>query len=589
MLKKVYRELMILGLLSFIIKMLTEVGGMDTYDDLVLALQVADLIIFILAIMLIIQAIIVLILLRRHNKRVDLAELVSTADMVEVMSMPDKTTMTSRGKQLSPDLFQDNAVKHRILRHLFIRRFGLPYLFPVSKYLRRAQVNNIVHTIEVEPSMWLLVLAMSWAFTGVIQILEEHKFNLRYDLIVALMAFAWLLVLTNVCVMLYFHHCVNRLLAIGGYSTSETVLLGNLSRLAEEEATAWESEAADDVLDTLNRLHAYHEDIENEREAEKHGILKGDAGFELIASCFRNMVGGFKSKERRGQQTGVEPDSPGAVYSFDDIYDEVGIFPVIAIPLPLIMNAFVFQKCIFRDFVLVSTIIRMDASVLGEVVNHFSEIVELRSEFATVLLQCMKEHRRSIAGLEKALKSQDLRHTGLIDVNKLRTVLASFGFRLTRFKFSSVIKLMFDLRGTSVEYAQLIQLVSLMQQEFGMADDIPGQTFGMQRTVTSCEDLDGLRLNRQPTLPVSRRFPLLAQSSRGPEPGPNDFVCANSPSLRQLQIGDGMEDTSSRRSVVERGYAALLTSSRALHSLYTLRKMSFVVPESSSNSSNSTR
>ncbi|KAE9276706.1 hypothetical protein PF008_g29028, partial [Phytophthora fragariae] len=56
MLKKVYRELMILGLLSFIIKMLTEVGGIDGYSGTMLAFQVADLIIFILAISLVLQA-----------------------------------------------------------------------------------------------------------------------------------------------------------------------------------------------------------------------------------------------------------------------------------------------------------------------------------------------------------------------------------------------------------------------------------------------------------------------------------------------------------------------------------------------------
>ncbi|KAF4039922.1 Mlo family [Phytophthora infestans] len=41
MVKKVYRELMILGLLSFIIKILTEVGGIDGYSGTMLAFQVA--------------------------------------------------------------------------------------------------------------------------------------------------------------------------------------------------------------------------------------------------------------------------------------------------------------------------------------------------------------------------------------------------------------------------------------------------------------------------------------------------------------------------------------------------------------------
>ncbi|ETN02083.1 hypothetical protein PPTG_16738, partial [Phytophthora nicotianae INRA-310] len=277
MLKKVYRELMILGLISFIIKILTEVGGIDGYSGIMLALQVSDLIIFILAITLVLQAINVLLLLRGYNKRTDRAELITTQDLVDGLDKPSKE-----------NLFKKDVVKHRILRHLFLRRFGLPQLFPFSKYLRRAQANNIVHMIEVEPSMWLLLLGMAWAFSAVVQILEDYDVEVRYELIETLMAFAWVLVLFHILVMLYFRFCVHRLLAIAGYNKDKRALADSLNTVADEEANAWHNEAAESALDMMNRIHAQHEEMEHERKAQRRGLLMGDEGFQLVATFFRN-------------------------------------------------------------------------------------------------------------------------------------------------------------------------------------------------------------------------------------------------------------------------------------------------------------
>lgn len=55
-----------------------------------------------------------------------------------------------------------------------------------------------------------------------------------------------------------------------------------------------------------------------------------------------------------------------------------------------ILNGF-FVALLVMGAVLISSILRIDASTLGEVVGHFSEIVELRSEFATSLLQGLKD------------------------------------------------------------------------------------------------------------------------------------------------------------------------------------------------------
>ncbi|ETL29308.1 hypothetical protein L916_17494 [Phytophthora nicotianae] len=591
MLKKVYRELMILGLLSFIIKLLTEVGGIDGYSGTMLAFQVADLTIFILAVTLVLQAINVLLLLRGYNKRSDRAELITTQDLVDALNSSE-----AGGKTPKDNLLKEDVVKHRLLRNLFLRRFGLPQLFTFSKYLRRAQANNIVHMIEVEPSMWLLLLGMAWAFSAVEQILEDFEVEMRYELIETLMAFAWVLVLLHILVMLYFGFCVRRLLSIAGLSKDKSVLAVNLSKIANEEANAWQNEAAESALDAMIRIHEQHEEVEHERKAQRRGLLKDDVGFQLVATCFRNTSRILNKQRSVPRQTGVMPGAPdihlplfsrkawhvvvmfmtilngffvallvmGAVYCFDEIYDQVGIFPVILIPVPLVLNGLFFLKTIFRDFVLICSILYIDASTLGEVVGHFSETVELRSEFATSLLQCLKGRGHSIADLDKALQSHDLQKTGFIDVDKLRTVLASFGFHLARFRLNSVVKLLFELQGTSVEYAQLVQLVTLIQQEYCVED-----SFGGQRP--SLQPLDATDRRHQ--------LPLLAQSSLPLELGQSDFVftSATTPPFERPRNQSGrpirLDESIGRQSLLQRSASRQFapSSSRVLHGVYNLR------------------
>eukprot|EP00644_Phytophthora_capsici_P010810 jgi/Phyca11/70483/gw1.9.573.1 len=129
MLQKVYRELMILGLLSLLVKILKEVAPIDADGKVMVAFQVADLIIFGFAISLVLQALCIFLLVGRYSKYAFQAELMTTRDLLEI-------------------------VRYRTLRHFFLRRFGLPQLFPFSRYIRRTQAQQLSHMIHVEPTMW---------------------------------------------------------------------------------------------------------------------------------------------------------------------------------------------------------------------------------------------------------------------------------------------------------------------------------------------------------------------------------------------------------------------------------------------------
>ncbi|KAF1784521.1 hypothetical protein GQ600_26713 [Phytophthora cactorum] len=565
MLRKAYRELMILGLLSLGLKLLKEVPGIHADSKTMLAFQVADLTIFILALALILQAIIVFSQLRKHNKVADRTELITAQDLVDAISPPAGTPPTAAQTQVNASKwfsksttgFEKEVVERRLLRHLFLRRFGLPQLFPFSKYLRRAQANQISHMIEVEPSMWVLLLAVAWGICGALGSLEELDFELPegHELVEVFVVFAWGLVVVHIAVLLYFRPVDN-----------EPTLVDNLRVIAEEETAAWRNEAADNALDTMNRVQEELEEIEDHRNAERHVLLRKDVGLQLMATCCRkiNQIGDPKLRTGRAP-SGVQSGTPDihirffsrkawhvgvmfllilngffiallvqcAVYDLDDIYEEFGLAPAIMVPLPLILNTFVFQQRMFRYFVIVCSILRVDANTLGEVVSHFSEIVELRSEFATSLLD-------------------------------------SFGFRLTRFRFNSVAMMLFELNGTKVEYGQLLRLLTLAQQE-AQSENLQGsqrrQHPLLQRSQTSFEDAgqSSLRVNHSNALGTGRQVPLLPQPSFGSEPRPSDFVNVSGPGLRRLSVTRA-SDTRKRRitGLVRRCWiVATITSSLA--------------------------
>ncbi|CAI5724467.1 hypothetical protein KXD40_000939 [Peronospora effusa] len=505
MLKKVYRELMVLGLISLGLKIFKETSRIDSSSKTILAFQVADLTVFFLALALILQTTAVFQLLRNQNRRAERAELLTTHDLIDMMEEVEGPspsiieTLFSCGRAAKKKIYIKKLIELRLLRHLFLRRFGFPQLFPFSNFLNRAQANQISHMIEVNPLMWLVLLAVAWGICGLLDLFEtiDTKMPEREELVEAFMIVAWVLLLLHVIVFLYFRSCVNHLLRKAGFAQNKAFLMANLNVIAKDEAKAWFNEEADKALEIMSFIQEQHEEIELER-IQRHRKFHKTEG--RIGAFFR-QVNGFmsrdsKSKERESMN-GVVPGSPTiniqyfsyhawhvsvilllilngffitlflqcAMYDLDEIYEDFGALPTALVPLPLVLNALYFQRHIFYDFVIVSSTLRINSHTLSDVIENFSEIVRLRSEFATSLLHQMTQQELSISDLKEELKTYDPTASGFIDIDDLRSVLAKFGFRLTRFRFNSVVKLLFELEGTAVTYGQVLRLVAMAENE----------------------------------------------------------------------------------------------------------------------------
>ncbi|KAG6965094.1 hypothetical protein JG688_00007365 [Phytophthora aleatoria] len=84
----------------------------------------------------------------------------------------------------------------------------------------------------------------------------------------------------------------------------------------------------------------------------------------------------------------------------------------------------------------------IDSQTLSDVVENFSEVVRLRSEFATTLLNHIIQQELAVSDLQDELKTRDQTSSGL----------------------SNVVKLLFELEGTTV-YSHVVRLVLMARNE----------------------------------------------------------------------------------------------------------------------------
>ncbi|EGZ12738.1 hypothetical protein PHYSODRAFT_518156 [Phytophthora sojae] len=441
LLSKAYRELMILGLIGLGLKLVKEAPSVDGGSATITAFQVADLTIFILALALILQTVCIFLRLRKHNVRADRAELLSTEDLAD--AVVSATSSQARDVQ--------ELVHLRLLRHLFLARFDLPQLFPFSKYLRQAQNNQITHMTDVGAPMWALLLAVAWSLEGITDILQHSEPDLprRRSLVIVLVGFAWALLTVHVAVLVYFRSCVQQLLKAAGMAADPPTLESHLRVIAREEARAWTKEDAGQALLTMQKSSLVPEAV---ARIDIRWFSRRSWHFIVMLLL---MLNGFY----------LALVAQCVAYQIGIVYEDSGLAEVLAIPLPLVLNTLILQPPIFRNLVLVSSIFRVDGTTLNEVVNHFREIVELRSEFAASLWNSMQAKTLSIGDLQTELEACDPGHSGAIDIENMRLVLRRCGFHLSSFRFNSLARLLFELNEMQIEYAQLLKLIELAQTE----------------------------------------------------------------------------------------------------------------------------
>ncbi|TYZ62873.1 hypothetical protein PybrP1_012905 [[Pythium] brassicae (nom. inval.)] len=288
MVTKVYRELMILGILGLGIKMLKEAGLIKETSPETIAFVSADLTLFFLALSLIFQAVTIFLQLRWENKHMATLELLGSEELYARAAAHERrrSLQSAVARAWTGGRF-DEAVRVRVLRNLFLRAHALPEIFPFAKYLREAQDNQISHMIDIELVMWLVVFGFAWAFYASIDVLKdlalfgggdnaddnsaddaEHPKSLAEDarkhmaLAVVFTTFVWLLLLLHVLVTAAFDRALRKLLRRAGVA-SKAQSLERLKQVAAEEAANLASEVTGAAISRM-------QDVLEEQQVRQH-------------------------------------------------------------------------------------------------------------------------------------------------------------------------------------------------------------------------------------------------------------------------------------------------------------------------------
>ncbi|GMF89244.1 unnamed protein product [Phytophthora fragariaefolia] len=245
------------------------------------------------------------------------------------------------------------------------------------------------------------------------------------------------------------------------------------------------------------------------------------------------------------------------------------------VPLPLVINLLFLQRRIFYDFVVVSNTLSINSHTLSDVVENFSEVVRLRSEFATSLLHHITQQELSVSDLQAELKARDPSGTGFIEVDDLRDVLSKFGFRVTRFRFNGVVKLLFELEGTTVAYSHVVRLVLMARNENLLDTTLHPQQQQhplLRPSVMMYDDLGQSSMRSQSSYNIfnsTRQFPMMGEPSMD-ESCPVDFINVSIRSVALPQISNRGAIAPAHQGNIPRPSV----SSQALHDMFNLERLS---------------
>nr|CCA21210.1 conserved hypothetical protein [Albugo laibachii Nc14] len=511
MLRKIYRELMILGLISICIKFICEMGIFQEENHNLLAFEAADLTVFNVALILIVQAIRIFFWLRTANHRMDRDEIFTAQDILDIAK--DQSAWQQPGSKVAelrswcqnrilcrrsplnaftPARFRQ-IIQMRTLRHFFLRTYGLPELFPFAKYLKRVQDNQISHLIEVELSTWVLFMVLLFVVDVGARELQIVDHESECNAIMNAFSFLTLVLLgAHIIVLQYLKFSLRQINLAAGYTSVENSRQW-LQELAKIEHRHHHAEkVATNVIEAMQH-------VEGEQEARymnQPNFWNASVWTLLRLHCCKRKE--FKKGSAHEILVTIDSDDlpprpeliikyfqPGLwhyvvkmllmingffcalffqliLHQLVKKYRSIGLTELLG-PLPLVINMLFIQPSMFRHLVLVSSVFQVDVVTLNQVTTEFSEMVSARAEFVSTLRHCLQESNRSITDIQHAFQQMDPEQTGIISISNLRHTLNSIGLHYTTLCFNRLAKVLFRVRKDQVEYLIIERLLRLVQ------------------------------------------------------------------------------------------------------------------------------
>jgi hypothetical protein len=324
MLHKTTSELMVVGLIYMLVKFMVFVGWVDYGKDAYQGMDAADAFIFCMAIALVVQSLVIFTRLRTSNKAMDEISIISAKDLLNQAKKSIRESKSELAGFISRQKARD-SLQVRVLGQCFNSAFNLPKLFSFTKYIREVQDSQIAHLLDVDITIWIVLLGVYAAFfvaagdfqtkatkrflgnsalasPGDYDVADDHRY--QYFAI-----FSVSLVLAKVILLFYLRSTVTRLIKHADTFLTRKVL-GNrpntrlVSHDDDDDALFFAMETVAEVElqlpifpieESIDQMRQISEQLTEHSHNSHHSIwhsLIGPSLFaKLIGSCFRKMSG----------------------------------------------------------------------------------------------------------------------------------------------------------------------------------------------------------------------------------------------------------------------------------------------------------
>ncbi|CCI42677.1 Ev4771 [Albugo candida] len=526
MLQKMYKELMIFGLVGLGVKLFKEVITIKSDDHQWIAFQVADYMMFVMALDGFEEVFIA----------EDLIELVEMHQSLKnaIDSLPATKRIIARISHLfskSDSLGEENyyalgrlmqLVHTRTLRHFFVVKYGLPYSFPFAKYLKKAQDKQISMMLEVQLSTWivLLLVLIVWELIEGLwaDVAQDGNPNaIFYDFTI----FVWLSLLTQIAAVIFLDRSIIKIAKQSGHKSTMEVIEW-LKQLAAFEKCHQEA-----CKSFKSIIHIMLE-VEREQEQKQRSLTpKKSKWLQWYQPFVKNMCKhtpegkvteemSISSVPRDSAGTTTQRDMPlcdmpscpwgvtkGAEFSikffnptkwekalrfmmmynafffafmFNAIFYQMSNFRLIPeymlVPLPVCLNMLIMQPRIFQGLILLSSIvnIRMDAFV--EIISEFKQVTKGRSDFIEELYKKLLLGGKDLTQLHIAFVEKELENSGHITLENFWIITTHFGLEYSECRLKSMIETLFPVLRNEIWYTQIERLLSLYERTQHYANTI---------------------------------------------------------------------------------------------------------------------
>ncbi|ETV98374.1 hypothetical protein H310_09065 [Aphanomyces invadans] len=521
MLIKTIGELMVVGLIYLLVKLLSYLGGLSTLHYH--AIDAADILVFLVVIFLVVQAVVIFIVLTYTNNLTDSVDLYSMEDLVALADAEEARSLSwlflpkaRRGMQL------------KLLEALFVKVYELPPLFSFPKYILEIQEDQVVQLADLRISHWIILVGIFLVFftctgemqtdhapyrvvanDGAVESLQDTRVLVMGVLAGALLGCMLLLMLSLHRARLFLLRRAGQFLEIYNTPTCAVKLL----QTEESQAAADGSPIADEPhhhldlsFDEQIRQMRDVSELVRSREPVKHRHIFGaELFYRLYAMLCGRPVAHPNALDARvpGDMFQLRGFSlPRAQFLTTLLLLLNGLYGAIlctsVVPsinsttnglyvagccVPIVLNMVVIAPKLISNFAIVLGVWKIDGRVLAKTIDHFVHVAKLKH-------QLHQDISTSPAMVDDIQGLVGASADGYVDMDTIHDTVAAWGVSLTRHDLNTLVYMECHCRGGRILCSDL---AALCRPPKPVAS---GDSHALKQTTTSARHGDNVAYQR---------------------------------------------------------------------------------------------